>query len=235
MHLDLTASVWLAFAATVGLWLLSLLLTRDGASRRGWTWTNIPLSFFGLAWSAFGITFVCRFLFLAYDPEFFQVTQFPLWRIPAATLTWSWIALMLYWLTFAAGYLLMIWLSCPRPLSLGKLDLMDNPGNLATLDVLVFCSSLLVILSGLELIPRAINTPLAILGGFYAIAATTLWFRYFQGQPLSLRTFLYLIPGLLIYFFSPFRALIFSVILCILVPALKTRRWVSLKIFLPKS
>jgi hypothetical protein len=233
MQLELTFVTWLAFAAAAGFWLWSSLLARDTASRQGWTWTAIPLSFFGLAWIAFGITFIFRFLVLAYDPEFFRVTQFPLWRIPASTITWSWITLSLYWLAFTAGYLLMTWLSLPRPLHPGKLDLANNPENFLTWDVLVFCCSLLVILSGLELIPRAINTPLAILGGFYAIAATTLWFNYFQGQqPLSLRTFIYLTPGVLIYFFSPFRALIFSVILCVMVPALKTRRRVSLTSFL---
>ena len=109
---------------------------------------------------------------------------------------------------------------------------MASPENYLTLDVLVFCCSVLVVLTGLDVIPRVINTPLAILGSFYVLAAATVWFNYFQGHPLSLRPFLYLIPGILAYLYSPFRTLIFAVILCIMVPALKTRRFRSLGAFL---
>ena len=56
--------------------------------------------------------------------------------------------------------------------------------------------------------------------------------QLFSGHPLSLRPFFYLIPGILAYLYSPFRILIFAVILCILVPALKTRRFRSLSVFL---
>ena len=232
MYLDLTASAWLAFAAAAGLWLWSVRLTREAAGLHRLTWTAIPVSFFGLAWIAFGVTFVLRFIFLISDPKFFQATLYPLWRMPAAIFTWSWIALALYWLAFTLGYLLVVRLPPPRPVLLDKLDLMAAPENYLTLDVLVFCCSVLIVLTGLDVIPRVINTPLAILGSFYAIAAATAWFNYFQGHPLSLRPFLYLIPGILAYLYSPFRTLIFAVILCILVPALKTRRFRSLGAFL---
>jgi MFS family permease len=232
MKLELSIFTWLAFAGATGLWALSILLTRDASGRHAWTWRAIPLSFFGLAWIAFGITFIFRFLVLVSDPDFFQATQYPLWRMPATTFTWSWIALTLYWLAFALGYLFLVRLSPHRPTILERLDLLAAPANLLTLDILVFCCSCLVILSGREVIPRAISTPLAILGGFYAIAATTIWFGYFQGQPYRLRAFLYLIPGVLVYFYSPFRTLIFAVILCVLVPALRARQWMSLPTFL---
>ena len=231
MHLDMTAFTWLAFAAALGLWLWSLLLTRDPASRQAWTWTAIPLSFFGLAWVAFGITFILRFFFLLDDAKFFQATLYPLWRMPAATLTWSWIALGLFWLAFTLGYLLVVRWSPPRPVILNKLDRLAAPANYLTLDVLACCASVLIVLIGLDVIPRAVRTPLAILGGFYAIAATTVWFNYFRGQPFSLRAIFYLVPGTLAYFYSPFRTLIFTVILCVLIPALRTRRLKSLTIF----
>jgi hypothetical protein len=232
MKLDLSPLTWLVFAAAAGLWALSILCTRNPVSPRGWSWRDIPLSFFGLAWLAFGITFIFRFLVLAYDPFFFQATQFPLWKMPAATLTWSWVALTMYWLALVLGYLVMVWWAPPRPLLLEKLDQLGSPDNILTLDILVFCCSCLVILSGLEVIPRAISTPMAILGNFYAIAATTAWLARFQGQPRAIRALLYLIPGVLVYFFSPFRTYIFAVVLCVMIPALKLRRWASLPAFM---
>ena len=232
MNLDMTASAWLAFAAAAGLWLWSVRLTREAAGLSRLTWTAIPLSLFGLVWIAFGISFVLRFIFLVSDPKFFQATLYPLWRVPATTLTWSWIALALYWLAFTLGYLLVVRLPPPRPTLLEKLDLMTAPETYLTLDVLVCCCGVLNVLTGIDVIPRIINTPLAILGSFYAIAATIVWCNYFQGHPLSLRPFFYLIPGILAYLYSPFRILIFAVILCILVPALKTQRFRSLSVFL---
>jgi hypothetical protein len=232
MHLNVTAYGLLAFICATGLWAFSVLLTKDASNSRGWTWRNIPLSFVGLVWILFGITFILRFFALAYDPELFRHTQFPLWKIPAVTLTWTWIALTSFWLAFTSGYLFMTLLSPPRPALLGKLDLLASPENSPILDLLVISSCCLVILSGRGFIPLALRTPLGILGGFYVIAATTVWYEYFKGQPLSLRNFLYLTPGVLIYFFSPFRTLIFTVVLCIVVPALKTRRWASFMSFL---
>jgi hypothetical protein len=110
--------------------------------------------------------------------------------------------------------------------------MLASPENLPILDLLVLGSCCLAILSGRQFIPLALRTPFGILGGFYVIAATTVWYDYFRGQPLSLRNFLYLLPGVLIYFFSPFRALIFGTLLCVVVPALKTRRWLSFPGFL---
>lgn len=232
MKLELTFSTWLAFAAVAGLWACSIYLTKDPASRQGWTWRSIPLSFFGLAWIAFGFTFILRFLLLVYDPVLFRATQFPLWQLPPAAFPWLWMVIGLFWLAFTTGYLLVTRLSPYRPMILGKLDLLGAPGNSPTLDILVFCCACLVILSGRGFVPRALDTPLAILGGFYAMAATAAWFSYFQTGTGDLRRFFYLLPGLFVYFFSPFRALIFAVVLCIVVPALKTRRWVSLATFL---
>jgi hypothetical protein len=232
MKLELTASAWLACAAGIGLWALSVLLTRDAHNPQRWTWRTIPLSFIGLVWIMFGLTFISRFCALAYDPEFFRATQFPIWKIPAVTLAWTWIAITIYWLAFTSSYVVMNRLSPHRPALLGKLDLLASPENLPILDLLVLSSSCLAILSGRQFIPLALRTPIGILGGFYVIAATTVWYDYFQGQPLSLRNFLYLLPGGLIYFFSPFRALIFGALLCVVVPSLKTRRWVSFSSFL---
>jgi hypothetical protein len=231
MHLELTAFTWLAFAAAAGLWALSVLCARNPASPRGWSWRDILLSFFGLAWLAFGITFIFRFAVLVYDPYLFRATQFPLWKMPAAVLTWSWITLTIYWLALVLGYLVIVWWSPPRPSLLRKLDLLGSPEYLLTLDILVFCCTCLAILSGREAIPKAISTPMAILGSFYAIAATTVWLGRFQGQPLGARAMLYLIPGVMVYFFSPFRTLIFAVVLCVMIPALMTRRWSSLPAF----
>jgi hypothetical protein len=231
MHLDITANDFLVFVCALGLWAFSVLLTRNAPVPARWTWKDIPLSFIGLIWIMFGLTFIFRFCALLYNPEFFRATQFPLWKIPAAVLTWTWIAIILYWLALIIGYMVMSRLPLPRPSLLGNLDLLALPENLPILDLLVVTSSCLVILSGKEFIPPALRTPFGILGSFYVIAATTVWYDYFQGQPLGLRNILYLIPGVLIYFFSPFRALIFAALLCIIVPALKTRRWQSFTSF----
>ncbi len=231
MNIEMTATTWLACVIAIGLWAASVLLTRDPARPHSWSWRAIPLSLFGLAWVIVGITFFLRFPAVWYDPEFFRASQFPLWKLPAITFTWTWIALTLYWLAFAAGFLLIMHLSPRRPMILEKLDLLTSPENFLILDLLVCCCGCLVILSGRGFIPQALGTPLAILGGFYVIAATTVWFQHFQGQPMGLRRFFYLIPGLLVYFFSPFRALIFSIALCVVIPALKTRRWFSLTTF----
>ena len=175
----------------------------------------------------FGLTFIFRFCALAYDPEFFRTTQFPLWKMSPVTLTWAWIAITFYWLAFIISYVVMTRMSRRGSALLGRLELLALPENLPILDLLVIISSCLAILSGRQFIPLALRTPFGILAGFYVIAATTVWFYYFKGQPLGPRNFLYLIPGVLIYFFSPFRALIFGSLLCIIVPALKTRRWFS--------
>jgi len=231
MHLDMTASTWLAFICATGLWAVSALLTCDPASRQPWTWKALPLSFLGLAWIFFGMTFVLRFLALIYDPEFFRTTQFPIWRISADTLTWTWIWLTLYWLAFVGGHFIMTRLSPPRPVLLERLDLLNSLENLPILDLLVLTCSFLVILGERQFVPQILRTPLGILGGFYIIAASAIWFNYFQGQPVGLRKFFYLFPGVLIYIFSPFRALVFSIVLSILIPALKARKWFSLFTF----
>lgn len=232
MHLELTTSAWLAYAAAVGLWAASVLLTKDPAGPYPWTWRDIPLSFFGLAWITFGLTFILRYLAVAYDPQLFRATQFPLWMMPGQTFSLVWIVLMLYWGSFVSGYLVMTRLAPYRPGLLGTLDLLAEPENLFILDLLVICCACLVVLSGQGFLPRAISTPLSILGGFYVIAAAALWFGYFRGRPVGLRRFFYLLPGILVYFFSPYRTLIFSVILCILLPVLKNQRWRSLTTFL---
>ena len=162
------------------------------------------MSFVGLVWIMFGLTFIFRFGALMYDPEFFRASQFPLWKIPPVVFTWTWIGITLYWLAFIIGYLVMTRLPLPRPSLLDNLDLLALPENLLILDLLVLISGCLVILSGKEFIPLALRTPFGILGNFYVIAAVTVWYYYFRGQPLGLRNFLYLIPGFLIYFFSPF-------------------------------
>jgi len=227
MQLDLNQSTWLAFAAASCLWAVSVLLARDSFDRRGWSWRAVPLSFFGLAWIAFGATFILRFLALAIDAKFFRATHLPLWLLPAAELTRTLVCLSLYWGAFVISFVLMTRLSPRRPGLLEKLEALPGVENFLVLDLLVLGCSFLVILSGREFVPSALATPLGILGGFYTIAATIAWYGYFQGKPVGLRRFFYLVPGLLINYFSAFRALIFAAVLCVLIPALRTRRIVS--------
>lgn len=230
MTIELSLATWIYYIVTVTIWGLSILLIKDRFSQRNIYWTTIPLSLFGLAWLFFGIIFISRFLILVYDPVLFQVTRLPIWQIPVEVFNWEWIFLASYWLAFCLGFFIVVrWMAPKAPKTMEKLEQLVSLENVPVLDVMAFTASLVLLLTKPGLLPEALVTPFGHLGRFFVIPLLAAWFMHFRGMPIGARRFIYIVPGVILYLIYPYRTHLAIIAICILLPALQSRRWVSFK------
>jgi len=230
MPLELSLTTWVLFGATIGLWGFSIHLAKERFSQKRFKWTIIPFSLFGLAWIAFGINFISRFLFLVYDPVLFCATRLPIWHLPVEVFNSEWIFLAAFWAMFCLGFFTMVrWMPHNAPKMLKKLDQLVTLENVPLLDAMALTTGFLLLLTKPDLLPPSLATPFGHLGRFFVIPAMAAWFLHFKGKTIGLRRFLYLVPGVILYVISPYRAHLVIIAICVLLPALQTRRWVSFK------
>jgi hypothetical protein len=227
--LEINQTVWLLFAGTVLLWGASVLLAVDRSSGARLTWRSIPLSIFGSVWLGFGIQFICRFLILAYDPILFRATRYPPWLLTSEVLSRTWLALGIFWGVFCLGY---AWASnrmwkAPKNSSL-QLEQFVSLKYIRIYYAISIISLIVIILSNMTEIPRALVTPLGRFSSLYLIPLTIAWILYFQGQPIGMRRFVFMIPGVMLYILSPYRQYLIMLTLAIALPAIKLKRNLSI-------
>lgn len=190
------------------------------------------LSLFGFAWLGFGVHFILRFLALAYDPFLFQASPFPISLLPDEVLSRTWFYAAIYWVFFCLGFLFVLYRLPKRmPRILLRLNLFGSIENIKVLDLLLIINILSVILTNIPEInvPAGLLTPLGYLGFLYVIPATVGWFLHFRDKRIGLRRFIYMFPGIVLYFLSPYREHIITLALCIIIPAMTFKRQISFK------
>jgi hypothetical protein len=226
--LEINQTTWLLFALTALLWAASAFLATDRASGDRLTWRSIPLSIFGFVWLAFGIQFIFRFLLLAYDPILFRTTRFPPWMLTAGVLSRAWLALAIFWGLFCLSY---AWAS-NRMWKTSKtaglqLERFISINNIRIYYAICIVSSIIIIVTNIETIPRAIITPLGLFTSVYLIPLTIAWILYFKGEPIGIHRFMFIIPGIIMYILNPYRQHLVMVVLALTIPAIQLKRNVS--------
>jgi hypothetical protein len=222
-------ATWSALAAVTLLWAGSgfLAVRHLRCPARGWR--VVPLSLFGFAWIAFGAIFILRFFALLYDPVLFQASLFPPWMIPASSLTRAWVWLGAYWCSFCLGLAIMLAVVPRRlPRLLGKLGLLDAPQNVAVLDLIVFSTTTVLVLTSFMGLPSALTTPIGHFCSLWVVPAALAWHMHFRGARIGARRFAYLVPGLAMFVLSPYREHLLGAFLCIALPAVQLKPRIGL-------
>jgi hypothetical protein len=155
------------------------------------------------------------------DPKTFQASATPLWTIPDYIFiyTFSLLILFIICISLSYKYALLIKVAAFQNIS-KKFELFPSKNAIFFLDFLTFISmiSTLLISSLLLILPRALLTPVTYLSSIFIIPATYVWYWYFSGEKIGGRRYLYLLPGILAYFFQPFREQILTIASCIIIP-----------------
>lgn len=232
--MEITGGVLIILGLLIILWAASLWLAKDPRSQPRFSWKSVLLSLFGVVWIGFGADFILRFLLLAYDPDYFQATTFPLTLLPPEVLSETFAYLALFWIFFCLGFLgLAFWTTSKPPKILAEMEQLVSLGMTPLLDVVAIVTTFLTIIPYFGLVPKALLVPLGRVAELCAVPALIAWILYFRGEKIGTRRFIYLLPLALGYLLSPFRAHLVTLILCILIPALQFRKNVSFyKVFI---
>jgi hypothetical protein len=227
--LQINLTTWLLFAGTALVWGASVLLLGDRSARPRLTWRTIPLSVFGFVWVGFGGQFILRFLSLAYDPDLFRATRFPPWLLSAEVLSRTWLALGIFWVLFCIGYgaVFILMPKAPRT-TIIQFEHLVSLRKVRILDGICLVTLLAIFLSNMKMFPRALVTPMGLVGSLFIIPLAIAWFLYFQRQPIGFRRFIYIVPGIIKYILSPYREHLLVVVLAMVLPAIKLRRTLSI-------
>jgi len=227
--LEITGGVLIILGLLIILWAASLWLAKDPRSQPRFSWKSVLLSLFGVVWIGFGADFILRFLLLAYDPDYFQATTFPLTLLPPEVLSETFFYLALFWIFFCLGFLcLAVWMTRKPPRILADMEQLVSLRMTPLLDVVAIVTTFLIIIPSVGLVPKALLVPLGRAASLCAVPALVAWILYFRGEKIGTRRFIYLLPLALAYLLSPYRSNLLTLILCILIPALQFRKNVSL-------
>jgi len=227
--LQITGWVPIILGLLIILWAASLWLAKDPRSQPRLSWESVFLSFFGVVWMGFGVEFILRFLLLAYDPDNFQATNFPITMLPPEVLSETFFYLALFWIFFCLGFLcLAVWMTRKPPRRLADMEQLVSLRMTPLLDVVAIVTMFLTIILYVGPVPKALLVPLGRAASLCAVPALIAWILYFRGEKIGTRRFIYLLPLALAYVLSPFRAALLTLILCILIPALQFGKKVSL-------
>lgn len=226
--MQITGWVPIILGLLIILWAASLWLVKDPRSQTRSSWESVLLSFFGVVWIGFGVDFILRFLLLAYDPDLFQATNLPLTILPPEVLSDTFSYLALFWIFFCLGFLcLAVWITRDPPRILADIEQLVSPRMTPLLDAVAIITTVLIILPFFRMVPKALLVPFGRSASLCAVPALISWILYFNGEEIGTRRFIYLLPLALAYLLSPFRAALFTLILCILIPALQFKKNLS--------
>jgi hypothetical protein len=226
--LEITGWVAIILGLFIILWAASLWLAKDPRSQPRLNWESVLLSLFGVVWIGFGADFILRFLLLAYDPDYFQITNFPLTMLPPEVLSEIFTYLALFWIFFCLGFLcLAVWMTRKPPRILAVMEQLVSLRMTPLLDVVAIVTTFLTIIPYFGTVPNALLVPLGRTASLCAVPALIAWILYFRGEQIGARRFIYLIPLALTYLLSPYRTHLITLILCILIPALQFRKKLS--------
>lgn len=227
--MQITGWVTIILGLLIILWAASLWLAKDPRSQPRLSWKSVLLSYFGVVWISFGLEFILRFLLLAYDPDYFQATNFPLTMLPPEVLSETFSYLALFWIFFCLGFLcLAVWMTREPPRILADMEQLVSLRMTPLLDVVAIVTTFLTIIPYVGVVPKALLVPFGRAASLCAVPALIAWILYFHGEKIGTRRFIYLLPLALTYLLYPFRAALVTLVICILIPALQFRKNVSL-------
>ena len=222
----------MVFIITSAIWASSYRLSGNKIEQMKWGWKIVPLTLFGWVWLGFGMTYIIRFLLLAYDPELLRTTAYPMWQMTGERLTEIWLFICVFWVMFCLGYLITDKILTNKKIPFFvKLNLLDSTAALPILNFFSIISLILTILiyGFSSVVPRIILTPLGHLTQLCFIALTLVWFWHFSGVETGRKQYLYMIPVIALYFLSPYREHILKLVACIFLPLIVTRENIRLR------
>ena len=153
----------MVFIITSAIWASSYRLSGNKIEQMKWGWKIVPLTLFGWVWLGFGMTYIIRFLLLAYDPELLRTTAYPMWQMTGERLTEIWLFICVFWVMFCLGYLITDKILTNKKIPFFvKLNLLDSTAALPILNFFSIISLILTILiyGFSSVVPRIILTPL---------------------------------------------------------------------------
>jgi hypothetical protein len=213
-----TATTWYLLAGLAAFWLLTFpLLVRSWRQA-----TDIVISLLGLAWLAFGVGILLRFVLLSYNAETFASPSLHLSELPSEAVDLALMTAGLFWLTFTIGALMILALPVPRVLS-ALLRQADRFSTRPVLPAVAICSVCVFI--SLQPVPSALITPLSLLGSMWVVPATYVWTAHLSGQrrPAWLLAAVFT-PGFVRLALSPYREQILVMALVVVASAVCARR-----------
>jgi hypothetical protein len=203
---------WLLALTAAFLWIISARLCFR-AGRAGWQ--AIPLSLFGFAWIGFGVDYIIRFVVLSIDSVTYGNGTFRLANVPPSGINQALMMAVLFWATVSFGYFVAVRRKGPGPFAIW-----NRAGELLTTgktDFLVGVSVLAILLATRPWFPRAVLTPMGLLGLLWIPSACVEWSQsessLQQHGGSSIRRWLYLLPGLLWFYVDPYRERLIQVAL----------------------
>jgi hypothetical protein len=198
------AVTWFLALAAALLWIISVRLCfRSG--RAGWQ--AIPLSLFGFAWAGFGISYIARFVVLAIDSVTYGNKSTRLVTVTQSSVNQALMLVVLFWAALSFGYSIVVRRKGPGPFAV--LNRTDEVLTTGKADFLIVLSVLAILSINLTYFPRALVTPLGLLGQLWMPVAVMQWcqddgpLRHEKGA--RIRRWAYLFPGLLWFYLDPYR------------------------------
>ena len=182
----------------------------------------IPLSLFGFVWVGFGVDYISRFAILAYDSVTYGNKSTRLATVAQSDVNQSLVLVVLFWAALSFGYLITVARKGPGPFAV-----LNRTGEILTTakaDFLVALSVLIIVLINRTYFPRALVTPLGLLGMLWIPVATMRWcqddssLRHERGA--WIRRWAYLFPGLLWFYLDPYRERLIQIVLIPLIAAI---------------
>jgi hypothetical protein len=210
---------WLFAAAAALLWIISARLCfRSG--RAGWQ--AIPLSLFGFAWIGFGIDYISRFAVLAYDSVTYGNKSTRLASVAQSDVNQALVMVVLFWAALSFGYSVTVARKGPGPFAI-----LNRAGEVLTrgkTDFLCALSVLAMLLINQPFFPRALLTPLGLLGLLWIPAATMQWIQddssLHNERGDWIRRWAYLFPGLLWFYLDPYRERLIQIFVILFIAAI---------------
>ena len=220
---------WALFAGLVLVWGASLKLV---PTLRANGPIGMIYSLWGYAWIGFGITFVIRFLVLAYDSVNFGNESYRLADQSPETVNLTLIFLVVFWAFLSLGLMLS------NRISLGNVcPLLQRMAGCEWRDLVLFVTfpSLFCtfITAPFMPVPNSLFTPLKLIASLWVIPTCAASFQHFGGRRVSRSVlFLALTPPALTIVLYPYREVVLQAVLAVLLPAAFAGRRIPLTKFL---
>ena len=221
LGLSADSFTWFLYLGLVALWIGSL---RSASDWKHLGWRSIPMSLFGWLWVGFGISFVTRFPLLAWDSFTFGNLTSRLADASSDQVDLALLLLGLYFVCLIAAYRLGRGLIAK--LVQVQLQLPGEHSLRSMLSLALLSTVGIIFSSGYIAVPRALLTPLGVLGSLWVLPAAMIrWERHRYGEKVSLTLcWLLLLPGLLRTILSPYREHLITMLFAVAIPILFARR-----------
>ena len=207
---------WLLAAVAVLLWVISVRLCfRSG--RTGWH--AILLSLFGFTWVAFGVDYIARFAVIAVDSVTYGNKTTRLASVTQSDVNKALVLVVVFWAALSLGYAITVARKGP-----GLFAVFNRTGEVLTrgkTDLLCALSVVAMLLLNRTFFPRALFTPLGLLGLLWIPAATMQWVQddssLQNARGAWIRRWVYLFPGLFWFYLDPYRERLIQIVVILFI------------------